>query len=254
MLWPIIILFAILSAVLLSGKGGFLIAGYNTSSAREKAKYDEKKLCRVTGTGTALITVLLLLSALERFGHSRMFPIILGVGIPVIIIGMLIAMNTICKNKSPVSVPPKPRDLKKEKRSKALILGFIAVTFLLVGITMFTGSLTITLDNSGIYLHTSGWEDKEILYSDIQSIEYTDQLTPGRRVFGLGNYVLRAGDFKNDRFGKYVLYSYNRCKEYIIVETPEGTVVFNGKDSEKTKEVYQEILNRIPGIVPAADT
>lgn len=28
------------------GKGAFLIAGYNTSSKEEKAKYDEKKLCR----------------------------------------------------------------------------------------------------------------------------------------------------------------------------------------------------------------
>ena len=28
------------------GKGAGLIAGYNTSSAAEKAKYDEKKLCK----------------------------------------------------------------------------------------------------------------------------------------------------------------------------------------------------------------
>ena len=49
MLWGIAILFAIISGVLLAGKGGFLIAGYNTSNAKDKAKYDEKKLCRTLG-------------------------------------------------------------------------------------------------------------------------------------------------------------------------------------------------------------
>ncbi len=31
------------------GKGAFLIAGYNTASKAEKARYDEKTLCRFMG-------------------------------------------------------------------------------------------------------------------------------------------------------------------------------------------------------------
>ncbi len=42
-------LFLILSLVLLSGRGAWLIAGYNTMSPEEKARYDEKALCRSTG-------------------------------------------------------------------------------------------------------------------------------------------------------------------------------------------------------------
>ena len=41
-----IALFVVLGAVLIQGKGAFLIAGYNTSSKEEKSKYDEKALCR----------------------------------------------------------------------------------------------------------------------------------------------------------------------------------------------------------------
>lgn len=63
-LWIVVALFAILSAVLLSGHGANLIAGYNTASEAEKKRYDEKKLCRVLGAGMAVITVLLLVSAL----------------------------------------------------------------------------------------------------------------------------------------------------------------------------------------------
>ena len=39
------IIFAVLSVVLISGHGSWLISGYNTASKEEKAKYNEKKLC-----------------------------------------------------------------------------------------------------------------------------------------------------------------------------------------------------------------
>ena len=45
----VILLFLLLGVVLSLGKGAFLIAGYNTASKAEKAKYDEKALCRFMG-------------------------------------------------------------------------------------------------------------------------------------------------------------------------------------------------------------
>jgi len=42
-------LFVILGILFLKGKGAFLIAGYNTASKAEKAKIDERKLCRYMG-------------------------------------------------------------------------------------------------------------------------------------------------------------------------------------------------------------
>ena len=44
-----ILLFLLLGLVFSQGKGAFLIAGYNTASQAEKAKYDEKALCRCMG-------------------------------------------------------------------------------------------------------------------------------------------------------------------------------------------------------------
>ena len=45
----VILLFLLLGVVFSLGKGAFLIAGYNTASKAEKAKYDEKALCRFMG-------------------------------------------------------------------------------------------------------------------------------------------------------------------------------------------------------------
>lgn len=44
-----IVVLVILGLVFRSGRGAFLIAGYNTMSAEEKAQYDKKKLCKVVG-------------------------------------------------------------------------------------------------------------------------------------------------------------------------------------------------------------
>lgn len=57
-IWIVFILFTILSIILLSGHGSWLISGYNTASKEEKAKYNEKKLCRTMGIGMAVIAVL----------------------------------------------------------------------------------------------------------------------------------------------------------------------------------------------------
>ncbi len=42
-------MFVLLGILFMRGKGAFLIAGYNTSSPAEKARTDEKKLCRFMG-------------------------------------------------------------------------------------------------------------------------------------------------------------------------------------------------------------
>lgn len=47
---------AVMGIVLCCGKGSGLIAGYNTSSAAEKAKWDEKALCR--GAGALVLSIL----------------------------------------------------------------------------------------------------------------------------------------------------------------------------------------------------
>ena len=53
------LLFLVLSIFLFMGKGAWLIAGYNTLSKEEKKKYNEKKLCRITGFICLFIAIFL---------------------------------------------------------------------------------------------------------------------------------------------------------------------------------------------------
>ena len=56
--WIAFIVFAVFSIVLLLGRGSWLISGYNTASKEEKAKYNEKKLCRVMAVIAVLILIM----------------------------------------------------------------------------------------------------------------------------------------------------------------------------------------------------
>ena len=96
-IWVEFAIFAILSIVLLSGHGSWLISGYNTSSKEEKAKYDEKKLCRTMGLGMAVIAVLILVMGLIEDVLAASF-IYVFIGIAVIdCIVIIIVSHTACR-------------------------------------------------------------------------------------------------------------------------------------------------------------
>lgn len=90
----ITILFIILGVVFSLGKGSFLIAGYNTSSKEEKAKYDEKALCKFMGKSMFVFAFSIFL-----FGLSDLIkqPIIFVIGVILLlatVIFILIYVNT----------------------------------------------------------------------------------------------------------------------------------------------------------------
>ena len=59
----------VMGIVLLTGRGSFLIAGYNTKSRSEKAKYDAKALCKFTGKIVIPIGVLTFFIGIESIVH-----------------------------------------------------------------------------------------------------------------------------------------------------------------------------------------
>lgn len=96
-IWIVFVLFFILSIVLLFGKGSWLIAGYNTASKEEKSKFDEKKLCRITGAGMAVITVMLGIMGLGEEVLPAAFAYIFVAVTIVDCVVMIVLANTICK-------------------------------------------------------------------------------------------------------------------------------------------------------------
>ncbi len=96
-MWVVFAIFLIISIILLSGHGSWIISGYNTASKEEKAKYDEKKLCKTIGFGMAVIAVLILVMGLFEDVLPASFAYIsLGI-ILVDILLMIVVCNTVCR-------------------------------------------------------------------------------------------------------------------------------------------------------------
>lgn len=89
-LFIITLLFFILSIYLLQGKGGFLIAGYNTMPEDEKKNYDEAALCRAMGKMMMAITVCLLIFMIGPIIDTE-WPFVIGsiLMVAVIVVGLI---------------------------------------------------------------------------------------------------------------------------------------------------------------------
>ena len=96
-LWGVFAVFVILTIALLSGHGSKFISGYNTASKEEKARYDEKKLCRVYRIGMGVIAILLLITGLFEVFLPSSFVYVLLVLIVIDVVIIIILSNTICK-------------------------------------------------------------------------------------------------------------------------------------------------------------
>ena len=85
----------LLGAVVFCGKGDFLIAGYNTSSEEEKAKYHIKRLRGLIGGNCVLVAALALLLRLTEIGKEIFAPAIVASCVLVIVLA-----NTWAKKKN----------------------------------------------------------------------------------------------------------------------------------------------------------
>ena len=95
--WIIVVILAIVSIAIFTGKAPFLIAGYNTSNQEEKNKYNVNTLSKVAGGGLGVITGITALIVLYNAELPSAISWLVPWGILGTITLMLIIGKTICK-------------------------------------------------------------------------------------------------------------------------------------------------------------
>lgn len=96
-IWLVFALLAIVSVLLLSGHGANLIAGYNTSGREERERCNERRLCRVVGSGLAVIALLLLVMAIFLDVLPGWFSYVMISVVLIDAVVMVVLANTWCK-------------------------------------------------------------------------------------------------------------------------------------------------------------
>lgn len=137
--------------------------------------------------------------------------------------------------------------VKNPKLAFAVVTVIIVLTAVLVSVLMFTGSVSVTLGESGICVDASYCEDIVILYEDIESAEYRENGVDGKRLYGYGSATLLLGSFENGEFGTYTRYTYTGDRPCIVLTVKGEKVVIGIKDAQELKEIYGEISARISG-------
>jgi len=90
-------LFIVMTILLFTGKGSWLIAGYNTALDEEKEKYDKKKLEKVVGACTGFISVFMLIVCFTWQILPEWFSNVIGIVILIDVIVTIILVNTKCR-------------------------------------------------------------------------------------------------------------------------------------------------------------
>ena len=89
----------VIGGLILSGKGDFLIAGYNTAKAEKKQQYNVKRLRGLVAGITLLILIMLWIPTLLGKGEDEKLQLAISVMIMISCIIVVILSNTWAKKK-----------------------------------------------------------------------------------------------------------------------------------------------------------
>lgn len=235
----------ILSIVLLSGKGGWLIAGYNTSSKDQQEKYDKKKLSR---SAVVMLLIVTIATVFLTFLHINF--IIYAIIIFISVIITIIFMNKYCQK--PVSEDDKPNTNSEKghwqnNNTKILTgIGIVVIVGIITAISMFYSSKPPVYSvNDGTFIISTEFGQK-INLSEIKNVQLKNDLLPANlsKVNGLGLGTILKGKFTSN-IGDVTVYIDSSIPPYIYINTTSGLIILNEQSKTKTQTLFGELNSNI---------
>ncbi|MCL1918306.1 MAG: DUF3784 domain-containing protein [Peptococcaceae bacterium] len=239
------------------GQGAFLIAGYNVMKKEERARYDEKALCRFVGWVLIALSFAMLLFPAGIY-FDAIWLSYCGVAIFVVgISGAAVYANTGNRFRN-IDNGDMPIDHKKDnshsKHFKVLAL-FVGIVFIAIGVLLYLGAkdpVVAILDNSiqikamyGLSIDCSEIADISLIENNMSGLGIGNS----NRVNGYGGIgKALKGHFKSDSLGEALLFVQANSSPLIRIKRHNKEDVYlNFRDSEKTERVYYEMIaNGIP--------
>ena len=250
----LVVLFAIMSVILLTGRGGFLISGYNWLSEKEKQRYDEKKLCRATGVMLSFITISTAALFLCLAKNVFILPCIIGFPVLVLIsvaFAMYYTNNKCYKINYNSDVVIGLKDIHaspeyiKQKRKKMLFLfcslGFsvlvvAAVIFIIIRSARPTEYI---IQNGTLQISTAFGES--ITLSDIEKVQLKNNMpTNISKDNGLDLGTILKGEFEADS-DKLHVYVDTTKPPFIYIYTKDGLTIANAQSKAETQALYKKL-------------
>lgn len=244
-IWVVSGLLLICSIVLLSGRGAWMIAGYNTAGKEVKSRYDQKKLTKAVGTALLVFAVATIPLALV---HSVAYIIIYMVFMILSVVALLIYLNTKCFAAG------------AELHQKAAVSGVktnkaVFITIILFALAVIVGSI-IMLSLGGeppVYALSSDQSSFTIdsMYgltidtSAIQSLELKTALPDNlKRTNGYGGAGSVLKGYCSSSIGDVLVFIDTSRSAFLYITTPTQVIILTGESDEQTTQLY-DMLDEI---------
>lgn len=85
----------------------------------------------------------------------------------------------------------------------------------------------------------------EFLVEDIQNLELIDTIPEGSKTNGAATDRYARGNFSLENYGKTKLYVFKKKPPFILIKLKDLYIIYNEKEPEKTKALYDELLNQM---------
>ena len=133
---------------------------------------------------------------------------------------------------------------KGDKIAKKASICGVLVVLALVGVLMFTGSITYTITDSALQIEATYHSDALVTYDQIDTIELREDFNIGYRAIGYNSAKLSLGAYRNDEFGTFTLYAYTSCDSMIIIHSDGKVLAFNCATAQETEELFKQLLTK----------
>ena len=241
----------IMAVFLLNGKGAFLIAGYNTLSITEKAKYNEKALCRFVGWLLIVVSFCMMLIPTGTYFDIEWlsycgFALILTVSI-----GGVIYANTRSRFRNNSSVNT-TENLKYAKTTIVAVIALSSIVVIAVGILIYNGGKDPAVNISDNKIQINAMYGLSIDFSEVTDITLIEKsisnLGIGTRISGYGGIgESLKGHFKSDNLGEILLFVQSKSSPTIRIERiGKKDIYISFRDSDTTGQVYHEMIANVP--------
>ena len=172
--------------------------------------------------------------------------IVMLVSIAVSVLVPTIYSYTIYKAHKALGIEYEPIAKTKGGRIASRIVTILVILLLVgVAILMFTGGISVELNEDTFEIKASYYEDLTVRYEAIDSVEYRDDLDVGVRTMGFGSARLSMGTFENDEFGRYTLYAYTGAESYVVLRQGEKVLVIGAKTATETMSIYNSLIAKV---------
>ncbi|MBO5347124.1 MAG: SdpI family protein [Lachnospiraceae bacterium] len=141
-------------------------------------------------------------------------------------------------------------DMKQTKGDKVTKIthAVVGIIVLVAAIMLLVyGNFDVVMGEESLQIEASGWSDAEVIYAEIDRVEYVEVATDftKTRDYGFGTPRITMGDCSNRELGKFTAYVYDSCDTYVAIYVGDKMMVLNRETAEETKLLYEELSEKI---------